>query len=829
MKRWISMLLALMLLIIPVNAAGVGEINGSNDSGLLGAGSAGNYWTPGKEGIRVSVVTLDGIQVGSTVDYSNNNLGTNVYHFGKKTKINYRSGTSLATPSGGYTWKSLSGLPKVISENGLTAEMEAIRDFIRREGTLQTIASDCGVSYSVLTDGHYKIVIEPIAYFYYMGLPWAMTATEAALYDQQVCGDMYSRMGNLTHKQLPLSMFLTTADLHFPSSANSGGTMQSRAKIIERLGLIIWANEQTEVPAAVENPTVDSPTYYSYHTDKDVYTAAAIRNSGTEDITSGCTATLTITGTDGFSQTVTTSAIIPAGRYGYIWWRWHTPTTPQNLTMTVSTNKAKVAPVHTTISASVSSVEITEPPDPRPTDQRNGWTLPTTPSTNNTTTTVWHGWTFGQRQISSPTTETVYFYTESPGSQWSIWSSVVTVDSASKIPAASGAYQVEDLTETTETSTQQWGDWLGPYIYSYKPTNTTTDQYSYSRESNDWSAWETVTTTTTKSNTSTWQYELQSSSYTYSAWSAYVTSKTNPANVYASDCYSLYSKSTTTEYGAWSSWIIDNSWYSTQKTNTATKEWQQTGKKWNSTLKKYTYQYKYRTRTAQDVVTYKYKTRTRTGTQYTYKQRYLQGINYYYYHRKLETITSSTTTYKYRYRKKIWTGSGSWSTGTESIPAKVGNQYAWDWLTYTAGLQVQAQVLPDAAVKTVVNRNGKTYLKSGYGVDAKVLATTLGNNGGHITGVQTAYNLFPEFNYTTYGRLLEPDSYGSWVYPQNRYSPHMYRVHYTPLWYPDNTIYPVYTYAGDCWTPGGELTGDDIASLWIDGNLYDDWTVGLAE
>ena len=67
------------------------------------------------------------------------------------------------------------------------------------------------------------------------------------------------------------------------------------------------------------------------------------------------------------------------------------------------------------------------------------------------------------------------------------------------------------------------------------------------------------------------------------------------------------------------------------------------------------------------------------------------------------------------------------------------------------------------------------------------------------------------------------------MYYKNKYSPHMYRVHYTPLWYPDETIYPVYTYAGDCWTPGGELHGDAIASLWIDGNLYDDWSVGLAE
>ena len=60
MKRFVSALLALVMLTTSVWALGTGEINGTNDSGLLGTGSAGNYWTPGKEGIRVTVVDLDG-------------------------------------------------------------------------------------------------------------------------------------------------------------------------------------------------------------------------------------------------------------------------------------------------------------------------------------------------------------------------------------------------------------------------------------------------------------------------------------------------------------------------------------------------------------------------------------------------------------------------------------------------------------------------------------------------------------------------------------------------------------------------------------------------
>ena len=55
----------------------------------------------------------------------------------------------------------------------------------------------------------YKIVIEPIAYLVYNGANYAMTATEAALYDQVVDGNLRYWMGSLTHQNLPLAIFLT--------------------------------------------------------------------------------------------------------------------------------------------------------------------------------------------------------------------------------------------------------------------------------------------------------------------------------------------------------------------------------------------------------------------------------------------------------------------------------------------------------------------------------------------------------------------------------------------------------------------------------------------
>lgn len=63
------------------------------------------------------------------------------------------------------------------------------------------------MSFDILIGGQYKILIEPVAYFTYNGINMAMTATEAALYDQQVSGRLRTAMGNLTHKTCPSPFF----------------------------------------------------------------------------------------------------------------------------------------------------------------------------------------------------------------------------------------------------------------------------------------------------------------------------------------------------------------------------------------------------------------------------------------------------------------------------------------------------------------------------------------------------------------------------------------------------------------------------------------------
>ncbi len=81
-------------------------------------------------------------------------------------------------------------LPKIISTGSNKASIAAIRSYFTDEQVIRAIAGYVGIDFDTLIGGDYKIVVEPLAYLCYNGQQFAMTATEAALYDQTVNGDL---------------------------------------------------------------------------------------------------------------------------------------------------------------------------------------------------------------------------------------------------------------------------------------------------------------------------------------------------------------------------------------------------------------------------------------------------------------------------------------------------------------------------------------------------------------------------------------------------------------------------------------------------------------
>lgn len=102
MKRLLALFLSLVLMlgaVVPAYATGDGNFDGGG--GGMGSGTSTNYWNPGMDGVRISVVNVDShAVVGNTVDWSNQNPSTNMIHFGKVSKLSYNSGRGVVTCRG---------------------------------------------------------------------------------------------------------------------------------------------------------------------------------------------------------------------------------------------------------------------------------------------------------------------------------------------------------------------------------------------------------------------------------------------------------------------------------------------------------------------------------------------------------------------------------------------------------------------------------------------------------------------------------------------------------------------------------------------------------
>lgn len=385
MKRNLSIVLILVLLLTilsPLAAYAEGEGNIDHGGGGMGNGTNENYWNPGDEGVRVTVVRAsDRIPVTTPVDFTNKNPNNIQSHFGKVSKISYTNGTALTPSIQTYTYVNpVQTIPKIISSGSGQASIEAIKSYFCSEYTLMRIADVTGFNYDTLINGDYKILLEPIAYMTFNGVKIAMTATEAALYDQLLGGGLRSKMVSFSHKNLPLAMFLETPDLGYPAWSGSTTTAASNENIISSLGLGIVRFSDTELPPEVT--THD----YEYRVNTEVITAVSVRG-GQADPDHPVSVTFNI---DGRSYRVN-NVYYPNGDSQLVWVRWTTPSTPQTMTINVSVTGGG-SPSKGTITAKIVDLSQNDPPNPTANDRNDSYTTPTIPNNTQKTSASWGGW-----------------------------------------------------------------------------------------------------------------------------------------------------------------------------------------------------------------------------------------------------------------------------------------------------------------------------------------------------------------------------------------------------------------------------------------------------
>mgnify|MGYP000913794474 CR=1 FL=1 len=379
MKRLIAILLCVSLLLIPVATYADGSGNIDNGGGGMGSGTTDNIWH-GDDGVRVTVVrTSDNKPVSTPVDLTNYNEQNVKYHFGKRSKLNYRNGTSLHGYIGSYTYIiPQETMPKIISDSG-NANIAAIKKYFCSKWVVKKIATTIGTTYEKLTDGKYKLLLEPVAYFYFNGTKYAMTATEAAKYDTALSGGLRRKMVSLTHQQLPLSMFLEKADLGYPAYKGSKTKAQSDTMIINQLGLgIVKFSNDSSGDGGTDTAT--------YRCNTDVVTSVILNSDSDIYPDKPAKVTFHILGN---SYTLT-DIVIPAGESQLVWVKWHTPSTPQKAAITVSTSKGYLTDDE--ITANIVNLEEKTPPDPTATDKNDSFKTTDVPSKIQCLANSWSVW-----------------------------------------------------------------------------------------------------------------------------------------------------------------------------------------------------------------------------------------------------------------------------------------------------------------------------------------------------------------------------------------------------------------------------------------------------
>ena len=386
LKRIFAFFLSLLLIlgICPMSAladtGGSGNVDGGG--GSMRQGTSQNSWNPGMDGVRVTVIYSETQKPASaSIDLTSKTPAIKI-HFGKVSKIQYRDGSSISPTTSSYVYYNPAiTMPRIISTGSSKASIEAIKKYFCDEIIVRYIAELTGISYDDLITEKYKLLLEPIAYFKHNGVMYAMTAHEAALYDNQTGGALRRTMTSLTHKNLPLAMYLEYSDLGFAAYSGPTNKTCSNDTIIAYLGMGIVRFE--EQPPEQPEPTDYD---YEYRVDTDVITPVTLYAGSEINPDGPATVTFTIKG----STYRMNNIVIPEGDSQLAWVKWHTPSEPQDITITVRTNRGTLS--QTTIKAKVVDLSGNDPPDPKATDTAGSWRPSSVPSREEKSYAAWSVW-----------------------------------------------------------------------------------------------------------------------------------------------------------------------------------------------------------------------------------------------------------------------------------------------------------------------------------------------------------------------------------------------------------------------------------------------------
>lgn len=382
--RIIAAALAAVFYFQTVAFASSGDPNIDHGGSGLESGKAGNFWYSGDEGVRITVVSsTSGAPVSSSFDYTNKNPSDIAFYFEKKCKADYLNGAALSPGTEEYDYITpAQPLPLIVSNGSYTTNIEKIRSYFTDEQVVRRIAQHAGFSFKKLTNGDYKLMLEPIVYVTYNGIRTAMTATEAALYNMQTGGDLINKLGLLTHKNLPLAMFLEKDDLGYTAWSGSTTAVTTDSNILKYLGVGIVSFKEPSPPPEEKVSTGES----DYRVDTDVYTSVTV-SGGKHTPDNPVTVRFYIK-----NKVYTVGNIVyPEDGSQLVWCKWHTPKTEQTVNIRVSVSGGAHAD-KSNITAIIADLDKNPPPDPTADDRNDNFRTPSVPNKPQRTSAAWSVW-----------------------------------------------------------------------------------------------------------------------------------------------------------------------------------------------------------------------------------------------------------------------------------------------------------------------------------------------------------------------------------------------------------------------------------------------------
>lgn len=196
----------------------------------------------------------------------------------------------------------------------------------------------------------------------------------------QTGGKLINKMGPLSHKNLPLAMFLEKDDLGYTAWTGSKNSYMTDSDIIQYLGVGIVSFKEPEEEVEV------TASDYEYRVDTDVYTSITV-TGGEHTPDNPVTVRFYIK-----NKVYTVGNIVyPKGASQLVWCKWHTPNNEQTVKIKVTvTGGASVS--KTNITASIVDLNKNPPPDPTADDRNDGFRAVSVPNKAQRTSAAWSVW-----------------------------------------------------------------------------------------------------------------------------------------------------------------------------------------------------------------------------------------------------------------------------------------------------------------------------------------------------------------------------------------------------------------------------------------------------